>query len=171
MSFLDSVRDTVATIAPTIGAAIGGPLGGLAGQALASVLGVDPTDEKALVKAVQSMTPEQALALKQAEIDFQKRMAELDVDLARINGDDRNSARQREMTLKDHVPSVLAYSILGAFIAMVGVTLLGYAKADSALAGTLIGYLSAKSEQVLSYYFGSSAGSREKTKLLGGLNK
>ena len=37
---------------------------------------------------------------------------------------------------------------------------------DSALAGTVIGYLSAKAEQVLTYYFGSTIGSKMKTRML-----
>jgi len=49
---------------------------------------------------------------------------------------------------------------------LVGATLLGAAKVDGALAGTLVGYLSAKAEQVLAYYFGSTAGSARKTELL-----
>jgi len=34
------------------------------------------------------------------------------------------------------------------------------------MAGTLIGYLSAKADQVLSFFFGSTAGSQRKTELL-----
>ena len=61
---------------------------------------------------------------------------------------------------------ILAYVIVGSFVAMVGGALLGYAKVDSALAGTLVGYLSAKCEQVIGFYFGSSKGSEDKTLLL-----
>jgi hypothetical protein len=32
--------------------------------------------------------------------------------------------------------------------------------------GTLIGYVSAKADQVVSYYFGSSSGSKEKTQAM-----
>ena len=47
-----------------------------------------------------------------------------------------------------------------------GVVLAGYAKAETVLAGTIIGYVSAKCEQVLAYYFGSTKGSARKTELL-----
>ena len=35
-----------------------------------------------------------------------------------------------------------------------------------AVIGTLIGYVSAKAEQVIAYYFGSSAGSKAKTDIM-----
>ncbi len=36
-----------------------------------------------------------------------------------------------------------------------------------ALAGALVGYVSAKAEQVIAYYFGSSSGSEQKTEIMG----
>lgn len=44
--------------------------------------------------------------------------------------------------------------------------LFGQVQADTVLAGTVIGYLSAKAEQVVAYYFGSTAGSAKKSELL-----
>lgn len=76
------------------------------------------------------------------------------------------SARDREASVRDNTNRVLAYTIVGAFVGMVGTALLGYAKVDNVMAGTLVGYLSAKCEQVLAYYFGSTAGSARKTELL-----
>ena len=93
-------------------------------------------------------------------------MYQAQTDRLKVELDDVKSAREREVGVKDNVNRILAYSVVGAFIAMVGATLLGYAKVDSVLAGTLVGYLSAKCEQVLAYYFGSSRGSQEKTAML-----
>lgn len=82
------------------------------------------------------------------------------------NFKDRADARAREVGVKDATNKVLAFVIIGAFVCLVAATLLGLAKVESALAGTLVGYLSAKAEQVLAYYFGSSQGSAQKTELL-----
>jgi hypothetical protein len=60
----------------------------------------------------------------------------------------------------------LALLIVVTFLLTVGMTLFGLTKVDSVLAGTLIGYLSAKCEQVVSFYYGSSAGSQRKDELL-----
>jgi hypothetical protein len=55
-----------------------------------------------------------------------------------------------------------------AFIWAVWAVLSGYVQGMSdpaivGIIGTLIGYVSAKADQVVSYYFGSSSGSKEKT--------
>jgi hypothetical protein len=63
------------------------------------------------------------------------------------------------------VPS-LATIIVSAFVVVTIGTLMGYAKIESAMAGTLIGYLSAKAELVLSFYFGSSADSEKKSEMI-----
>jgi len=60
----------------------------------------------------------------------------------------------------------LALLIVVTFLITAGMTLFGFTKVDSVLAGTLMGYLSAKCEQVVSFYFGSSAGSQRKDELL-----
>ena len=61
---------------------------------------------------------------------------------------------------------MLAYTIIFAFVAMAFSVLFGTMTAESTLAGAVIGYLSAKAEQVVAYYFGSSAGSAAKTAIL-----
>jgi len=95
--------------------------------------------------------------MKSQELAYTAYQAELDG----VKG-----ARDREVAVKDRTNQVLAYTVVAAFIFMVAATLLGEAKVEGALAGTLVGYLSAKAEQVLAYYFGSTAGSARKTELL-----
>lgn len=155
-------------IAPTVASALGGPLAGLAVDAVGSALGwTDATKEKvedAFSKG--QMTGEQILALKQAELTLVTQEKELGFKFAELEFRDRDSARQRESSVKDNTNKVLAYAVVGSFLAVVGGTLAGYAKVDSVLAGSLIGYLSAKAEQVLAYYFGSTSGSAEKSRLL-----
>src|SRR6185312_8058361 len=120
--------------------------------------------------AAGQLTGDQLVAMKQAEMQFQQAMTQAgfanEKDLANIAEQDRDSARQREAKVQDWTPRVLAYLIVGAFIGVVIATLGGWSRVDSVLAGTLIGYLSAKCEQVITYYFGSSAGSDRKTELL-----
>jgi len=160
----------IGTVAPWIATALTGPLGGLAVGAAADALGLSEKTESAIKQAISGVTPEQMLALKNADQAFQIRMQELGFQeikaLAQIAFQDRDSARKRESTVGDKTNRNLAYTIIAAFIAMAIGTLMGWAKADSVLAGTIIGYLSAKAEQVLSYYFGSTSGSAEKSRLL-----
>lgn len=160
----------IGTVAPWIATALTGPLGGMAVTAAADAFGLSDKTESALKQALSGVTPEQMLALKNADQAFQMRMQELGFAhiqvLEQIAFQDRDSARKRESTVGDKTNRNLAYTIIAAFIAMAIGTLMGWAKADSVLAGTIIGYLSAKAEQVLSYYFGSTSGSAEKSRLL-----
>jgi hypothetical protein len=158
------------TVAPWLGTAIGGPLGGMAVNFIAGKMGLPESTIDAVKSAIIGMTPEQALALKESDQEFALHMQEMGfkqvTDLEALAVKDRDSARQREMAVKDSTNKVLATVIVGGFMVMVAATLMGWTSAESVLAGTLIGYLSAKADQVLSYYFGSNKDSARKTELI-----
>jgi hypothetical protein len=156
------------TIAPTVATALGGPLAGLAVEAVGSAFGwEDATKEKVQDMLTKGqLSGEQLTQLKQAEMSMLEKERELGFKFAELDFKDRDSARQREIAVKDNTNKILAYTVVGAFVALVAGTLLGWARVDSALAGTLVGYLSAKAEQVLAYYFGSTKGSAEKTAII-----
>ena len=165
-------RGIVGAVAPTIGTALGGPLGGMAAQAITGALGIKAdAKEGDIARAVAAATPDQLLAIKKAEIEFNARMRELDIDLERIAADDRNSARQREVQTRDWMPRVLALLVVAGFLATIAAVLSGHVEGlrdpiMSTTVGTVIGFVSAKAEQVIAYYFGSSAGSRAKDNLI-----
>lgn len=163
-SFWDDALSVLGQVAPTIATAIGGPVAGLAVKALGSALGLgDSASEDEVMKAVAGATPEQLLAIKKAEQGFTLRMRELDIDVYRLDKEDRDSARNRQIQTKDWMPNVLGILIIGGFFAIVAFVLTGQFKVESALAGTLVGYVSAKAEQVVAFFFGSSSGSKSKT--------
>lgn len=161
-------KSAIGAIAPTAATLLSGPLAGLAVDALGKALGMDsPTVDKVKDALTNGqLSGDQIVALKTAEQALLVRMRELDIRVDELEMNDRDSARKREASVGDKTNRNLAYIVVGAFIALIGSILLGYAKADSVLAGTLVGYLSAKAEQVLAYYFGSTKGSADKTKLL-----
>lgn len=161
-------KGLIGCIAPTLATALGGPLAGLAVEAIGRALGMSQPTVKAVQEALTqgNLTGEQIAQLKQAELDLQLKLRELDISEEQLYAGDRDSARHREAEVRDGTPRNLSYVIIGSFIALVGSTLLGYSHVDSALAGTLVGYLSAKAEQVMSYYFGSSRSGDRKTELL-----
>lgn len=174
-NWLSKVKDiggSIATYAPALGAALAPVTGGMSAVIgsgigiLGKVFGLgDKPDPDALKQAI-STDPQAALKLALADKEWQLQMYQAETDRLKVQIDDIKSAREREVAVKDNVNRNLAFIIVVSFIVMVGGTLAGYAKVDSALMGTLVGYLSAKAEQVLSYYFGSSRGSMEKTQLL-----
>lgn len=167
-------KTIVATVAPALGTALGGPLGGLAVAAVSdALLGKPNGSEGEIAAALTAGGPDALLKLKQADQAFAARMKELDIDLERLHQSDRASAREREAKTGDRAtPRALAAIIVGGFLLTVWYVLSGQVEGlkdpvAAGLIGTLIGYVSAKADQVTSYYFGSSAGSAAKTELLG----
>jgi hypothetical protein len=169
--FRDSTLGLVGAVAPTIAKTLGGPLAGAAVAALSkAVLGKDGGTHAEIEAALQSATPEVLAAIRKADQDFEAEMGRQGIDLERINAEDRNSARQREVQANDSwTPRILAGVVITGFFAAVGYVLsgkVGLTGEQGTLVGVLIGYVSAKADQVVSYYFGSSAGSKAKTDAL-----
>lgn len=170
MSFSVNWRDVIGAVAPTIATALGGPLAGAAVKTLSGVLlGHENGTEADLSAAVAAASPDVLAQVKKAEAEFQIRMRELEIDVDRIAAADRDSARKRESSTGDFwTPRVIGGLTLLAFIWSVWAVLSGYVQgltdpAVVGIIGTLIGYVSAKADQVVSYYFGSSSGSKDKT--------
>lgn len=174
-----NLTDTLLRVAPTIAGLVGGPLGSMGVQALENVFGLTPgtgADTKgnptpALESAILGMNPDQAIALAKIDAELKGKLIDAGISYENIAAGDRNSARQREMSVKDWTPRVIAFCVIGGFLGMAYGVLFKSMSADSALAGTVIGYLSAKAEQVVSYYFGSSAGSAKKDDTITALSK
>jgi len=151
---------------PILGAALPIPGGMAIGGALASMIGADsPKADDILAKLTSSS--EALEKAKEFQLTHQETLIKLatDAEIAKINADvaDATSARLMQTSTKSYIVPTLATIIVSAFIAVTCAVLFGWGKAiDTVLAGTLIGYLSAKCEQVVSFYFGSSHGSQNK---------
>ena len=170
-------KSLVGTLAPVLGTAVGGPLGGIAVKALGDALGLSGATEASIQTAISGATPEQLLAIKNADNDFALKMQALGFDhvdkIAALNAQaaqnevtDVVSARNMQTATKSIIVPIISISIVGSFITLVASTLLGYSHVESALAGTLVGYLSAKAEQVMSFYYGGKHDDAETSKLL-----
>jgi hypothetical protein len=166
---MESLLSLVRTVAPSLASAVGGPLAGMAVRTISdALLGKPDGTEAELAEAAAKATPEQLLALKQAEQDFAVRMRELDIDLERISNADRDSARNREVATKDWTPRILAALItvgyFGALFYMLRNGLPPQGGSEAML--VMLGTLGTAWGGVVAYYFGSSAGSKEKTDAL-----
>ena len=163
---MDQLLNIVKTVAPTIATAMGGPLAGMAVRTLSeTLLGKPDGTQEELAAAAAAATPDQLLALKNAENNFKLEMKKLDVDLERISAGDRDSARQMAMqNPRDWTPRALAGVITVGFFGvlmymlMFGLPTSGGGEAMLVMLGTLGTAWGA----VVSFYFGSSAGSRAK---------
>lgn len=189
---LGSIGTGIASFAPTLATMLGGPLAGVAVGELEKVLGLAPASNSDMGSRAQSiadvlaqgkLTAEQIAAIKIAELKHAEIIGQQGIDLAKLNADhqeagwnadvkDRDSARTRQVALKDQTPAILAYLIIGGFfIILIGqlVALIAFPEAVAAipsagwnLIGNLSGYLTAEAKAATAFFFGSSSGSRDK---------
>ncbi len=124
------------------------------------LLGVNLFDGVKEIIQTFKLPPEQ-------QIQFEARMAELqaktELDLQKIAADDRNSARQREMVVKDGTNRTLAYLIVAVFaLAQYAVFTHPFPNEQAIMVSRVLGTIDMALGLVLGYYFGSSAGADRK---------
>jgi hypothetical protein len=154
----------LAQLAPTVASALGGPLAGMAVEALASKLGVPPEDAQKVLDSGK-MSGDQVAALQQAELALKAKAQELGLDFAKLENEDRDSARKMQMTNHSWVPPAMAIGItLGFFGILIGLM------SGKVVAGPeieiMLGSLGTAWTGVVAFYFGSSASSQKKDDLL-----
>ena len=159
--------------APTLATALGGPLAGMAVKTLSNVfLGHENGSEEDVKAALEGASPETLAQLKQIDADFKARMKELDIDLERIAANDRDSARKMQMANQDWIPRVLALLItVGFFGILVWMLMKGMPQTGTEALLMMLGALGTAWTGVINFYYGSSAGSKEKNNLLASKDK
>ena len=93
------------------------------------------------------------------------KLEEFDVKREEIAVQDKDSARKMQIETHSNVPTFLAgFTIIGFFSVVIFILTgtLSLTGEQGILVGTIVGYVSSKADQVLSYYFGSSSSSRAK---------
>lgn len=150
----DKVKGLVGSLAPTLGAALGGPVGGAAASMLADVLGCDPVPQK-IERALAQATPEQLAEIKKAELDFEVRMKELEVDVYALETKDIQNAREsfsEDWTAR--AIALLSIVLFGGYVLLV--TLQPADDNDLNVVNLVLGYLGGIVSSVVSFYFGAS---------------
>jgi len=176
-------KKLVSTVAPTLGTMLGGPLVGTAVSALSNVFlgNPDGTESEVSKAVIDGLTPEKIAEMQKVDIEHKETMAKLGFDYAKLQQD-------KELAFVDDVKDARKYRddkvfwlgviILGMFAIVMGMSLYGtygiisggipikdvsVVAAISGFVGTIIGYVAANAQQVVSYFYGSSAGSAQKT--------
>jgi len=148
------LTNIIGSVAPTLGTALGGPLGGMAGDVISKVLGVD-NNPASLEKAIATATPEQLLEIKKAEKDFEAKMKALDVDLYKLETQEKQDARKTFS--KDWTARIIGIAMVGGFLGYIFlVTLQPPEQNSEALINLVLGYLGGLASAVISFYFGAS---------------
>jgi hypothetical protein len=168
------IATTVGKAAPILGTIFGGPVGTAAGgvvAAVCSLFGADPADPDDLLAKITA-DPDALIKLKEFELANRAELEKIALERDRLIYQDISDARGREMEIakvtgvRDRFQYALAGAIIIGFLVMVYFVIVGGSKIESALAGTLVGYVSAKADQVVVYFFGSSKGSADKSVML-----
>ena len=158
--------DWLKSIAPTIATAMGGPLAGMAVEAISKAIGVDPAQVQETINSGK-MTADQIASLQTAEIALKARAQEMGLDFEKLAVADRTSARQMQISTQSYVPPTLSIMIVVAW-AIVQWFLLTHIIDGSMreLIARVLGTLDGALMLVLSFYFGSSAGSQAKDTMI-----
>ena len=161
----------VSTVAPWIGTALGGPLGGMAVEAAANALGLNEKTVESVKAALSGVTPEQMLALKQADQAFALQMQTLGfknvADMEAIAAGDRASARNMQISNPSPVPAMLSVGVtVGYFSILIGMMVGVLNVSDSQALLLMLGSLSTAWGMVMAFWFGTTRDSGRKTELL-----
>lgn len=168
MDILKTFGPLIGSIAPTIATALGGPVAGMAVKAVSNALfGHENGTEDDIMTALANPTGDQLAALKKIDADFKVQMKSLDIDLEQISEQDRNSARQMQIATRSWLPEVLAILVTAGFFGIIIFILkFGLPESGKEAILLLVGSLGTAWTGVMAFYFGSSAGSKQKTEAL-----
>ena len=156
--------DWLKAIAPTLATAIAGPFGTMAYGLAATALGVSPEEAQKTIESGK-LTSEQIASVQQAEIAIKARAQELGLDFAKLENEDRKSARDMQISTKSWIPAVLAIAVtIGFFGILVGMMTDTFKTSDALM--LMLGSLGTAWTGIIGFYFGSSASSQNKDNLL-----
>lgn len=166
---MDALLGILKGVAPVLATAVAGPAGGAAVGWIASKLGIPDDTIEGVTKALTG-NPEMAMKLK-----------ELDLEYAKMDAQDRDSARKAyaQVATSEHatkldkvVVPVLALGVVGLAFTLIGVLMFVNTPQDQQqIIIFALGFITSAAGQVLSFYFGSSQGSKDKTEEIKGMLK
>lgn len=175
---LQNLGSALAQIAPTVAGLFLGPLGATGVTELEKVFGITPSSgtsldarAAAIQGALSGATPEQIIAMKQADDALKAKFVDAGIQLAEVDAADRASARAMQVSTKDPTPRVLTYLITLACAGVAGIIVAGLSPAFkdptmAATVGTIVGYLFGELKAATSYWFGTNSGSDQKNALI-----
>ena len=182
------------TLAAMLGGPLAGTAVGALASAFGLKSSGDSQKDAAAVTAVVqdgAMTPEMLAAVRKADQDHEAVMGQQGIDLLKLNAD--HESAMAETYTKDTQDARKTFGqqraifwlgisvLLTFFVVMVavlyaaflllqgGITIkdVSVVAAIAGMVGSVVGYVAANAQQVIGYFFGSSAGSASKTDAMG----
>jgi len=163
--------DWLKQIAPTVATALLGPLGGVAVSAIGSILGVDQPTQDKITKAITSgqLTAEQLTQLKALELQYLNDEKERGFKYADLAFQDRDSARKANVAggTQHHLFYLSLLLLATSLGGEIYVLFHGYPTGlPDIVIGRILGLLDAVTMLVLSYWYGTTNGSAQKSEML-----
>lgn len=156
---MDTLLNLLKSAAPMLATAVAGPLGPAAITMLAKKFDV----EDSVTAVAQAIAGDPQAAQK---------LADLELEFAKLDAADRDSARNREFEMAKAgasplsqlvVPVLALGTVTMTFCFIAALLFLEIKTEQQQLIIFALGYATAAAQQVLSYYFGSSKSSQDKT--------
>jgi hypothetical protein len=158
---MEALLGILKSAAPMLATAVAGPMGGAAVSFIADKLGVENKTIEGVTTALAG-NPEALEKLKQMDLEF-----------AKLDQQDRDSARKRELEMSKadvwgitkNITTILSLGVIMlSFILFAILIFIDVKPAAKDILIYILGVLSAAVTQILAYYFGSSQGSKDKTR-------
>ncbi|MET3122596.1 hypothetical protein AAKU67_002198 [Oxalobacteraceae bacterium GrIS 2.11] len=154
---------------PLLGAILPIPGGAAIGSALAAAIGSSSSKPEDILAALTSSADAMEKA-KEFQITHTETMLQLHQsfikDMYAQEVTDRSSARAMQISTRSYTLPVLAWLFVTGFAVITGLKLTGYVTTVDATSADLVTTLRDGLMLILSFYFGSSAGSQNKDILL-----
>jgi len=149
-----AIKSLVGAVAPTLGAALGGPVGGAAMQVVSQVLGCKP-DERSVEQAMSQASAEDLAKIREAELEFEAKMQQMEVDVFALETADKQDARK--YFNKDWTARFIGILMVIFFCSYIGmITIMPPEQNSMELINLVLGYLGGLVSAVVSFYFGAS---------------
>jgi hypothetical protein len=153
---MEALISILKSAAPALATAVAGPLGGAAVTMIADKLGLSDKTVEAVTEALTT-NPESIQKLK-----------ELDLEFAKIDAADRDSARKMQMTNRSIMPAVLSVvTVIGFFSLLIGAATGFLSLTGSDVMMLLLGVLARETASVYNFWLGSSNSSQQKDMMKG----
>lgn len=162
--------DTIRKIAPTVASVLGGPAAGMAVSAIGAIIGEDNPTVSSISKAITDgkLTADHLAEIRKLELDYQNQEKERGFKYEELVFKDRDSARQMAISTQSLTPSLLTWIIVTITLLMEASLLFNEVPkgVDPLVMGRILGTMDGALMLVLSFWFGSSSSSKQKTELL-----
>jgi hypothetical protein len=158
-------KGTIGTVAPVLAGIFGSPVAGVGVSALCKAFGLEPSPENASKIAQQAadgtLSGADWAKIKLAEIDVQAQLKKMDLDFNleedKLVAADVDSARNRQIQLKDRTPQVGFYVVSVGFFALL--ILLAFHQVPPSsrdLLNVMLGALGVAWTSMVKFFYGGS---------------